>query len=113
MGKSVTLKGRQAGYSAGMRSKTKARDIVPGWPRPRRTIGWDTYPAFIFPRFYLYDDQDSFEREAQADYEYHQAQQRMVTEFLEQPLNRAMLRAGYCPLAHRTVRMFPELCFLL
>jgi hypothetical protein len=40
---------------------------------------------------------ERFLEDAQADYEYHQAQQRMVTQFLEEPLDRAMVQAYYRP----------------
>lgn len=73
--------------------KLKARDIVPGWPRSRSIFSWNYYAPLYFPG----RRDERFNEDAQAAYEYHQAQQRMVTQFLEERLNRAMLRAGYRP----------------
>lgn len=89
--------------AAGINVGSKARDIVPGWPRSRSTSTFGYSPHFIYAGaadhlysviycpFYRYDgdDQRRFE-EIQANYEYHQAQQRMVTDHLEQPLNRML-----------------------
>jgi hypothetical protein len=74
--------------------KIKARDIIPGWPRPRSTSSWDYLVAYFlyFPRF-LRDER--FHRDVQANYEYHQAQQLMVTQFLEEPLNRMLFGLRY------------------
>jgi hypothetical protein len=76
--------------------KLKARDIVPGWPRSRRTSGWEHYEPWFFMPWYREKDERFF-ADAQADYEYHQAQQLMVTAYLEEQLDYSMFRAGIQP----------------
>jgi len=70
-------------------AKTKARDLVPGWPRGRSTLGpWprSMYPAWFYAAYMRVCSLDHYEgaqrllQENVANDLYHESQQRMVDE---------------------------------
>jgi hypothetical protein len=67
----------------------KARDLVPGWPRPRSTVvlAWN-WRCFSFGGRYLRgrvaeDEWLKYESERKANDEYHEGQQAMVDSYFE------------------------------
>lgn len=54
----------------------KARDIIPGWPRPRTTASVDKW--FWVPKWRLYSDEEC------ENIRYHQQQAAMARKFIEQ-----------------------------
>jgi hypothetical protein len=59
--------------------KVKARDIIPGWPKPRSASCW-SYNVYWLPWFPSLDERLADEQATRA---YHKEQQRMVTAWLE------------------------------